>query len=120
MPKFSTADFNKENSQRLSVIIMPRLGLKPLHSFRALSDGQQKKFNRLMNEYIQTLGEDWFDTIIKDFNQIVNEEILTDTFDASTIHIPSHSVSERELLLSEEQKEFFADKPEEFSKIKVK
>lgn len=117
MPKFTTEDFNKENAQRLSVIIMPKMGMKPLTSFRGLNDGQQKKFNRLMNDYIRSLGEDWEQTLLGDFNQVVTEEILTNDFDPSLHHVPMLN-TDRELMLTAEQEEYFRNNPEELMKIK--
>ena len=117
MSRFSTADFNKENAQRLSVIIMPKLGYPPLHSWNSLSDGIQKKFNRIMNEYIQALPDDWEPCLMEDFNRIVNEEILNSDFDPSKARVQNTSFT-RELLLTEEQEEFFKDKPDELNVLK--
>ena len=116
---FGKDDFNKENAQRLSVIIMPKLGYGPLHNFRALGDSQQKKFNRVMNEYIQALPDNWEEVLMEDFNRIVNEDILNEDFNPANQYVPSFSVT-RETILSQEQKEYFADKPDELDKIMVK
>jgi hypothetical protein len=116
MPRFSKEDFTPENATRLSVIIMPRMGKNPLASFRDMNPTTQKKFNRLMNEYIATLGEDWEETLLADFNQIVNEDILNEDFDAAKQIVPELN-TDSALLLSEEQREFFAEHPEEMNKI---
>ena len=75
---FSKDDFTKENAQRLSVIIMTRLSKPPLTSFFSLSHQEKQKFNRFMNEYIQSYlqTEDWMERLVDDFNQIVNEDIV--------------------------------------------
>ena len=116
MPKFSAADFNTENATRLSVIIMPKLGKAPLTGFKSLGEGQQKKFNRFMNEYIQSLGENWEATLLADFNTIVNEDILNDEFNAGKYAVPEMN-SQHCLFLSPEQKEFFRTCPDELHKI---
>jgi len=87
---FSKDDFNSDNAQRLSVIIMTEMKLSPLTSFKALAPSQKIKFNRLMNEYIQLKLQDdkWFETLINDFNCIVNEDILNEDFDASKLFVP--------------------------------
>ena len=43
-----------------------------------------------MNEYIQLKLQDdkWFETLINDFNCIVNEDILNEDFDASKLFVP--------------------------------
>lgn len=116
---FGKDDFTKENAQRLSVIIMPKLGYGPLHSFKSLGDSQQKKFNRVMNEYIRALPDEWEPVLLGDFNRIVNEDILNEDFNPANQFVPSYNVT-RETLLSEEQKDYFADKPEELEKVLVK
>jgi len=115
---FGKDDFNKENAQRLSVIIMPKLGYAPLHSFKALGDSQQKKFNRIMNEYIQKLPDNWQEVLMEDFNRIVNEDILNEDFNAGNQFVSV--IGARETILSQEQKEYYADKPEELEKVMVK
>jgi hypothetical protein len=111
MPKFSKEDFTPENATRLSVIIMPKIGKNPLTSFKSLPESQKTKFNRLMNEYIASLGENWEEVLLADFNTIVNED-----FDPTKQFVPELATGNT-LILSEEQKEFFADKPEELEKI---
>jgi hypothetical protein len=116
MPKFSKEDFTPENATRLSVIIMPKVGKHPLTSFKSLPESQKTKFNRLMNEYIASLGENWEEVILADFNTIVNEDILNEEFDPTKQFVPELNTGNT-LILSEEQREFFADKPDELSKI---
>jgi len=116
MPRFSKEDFTPENATRLSVIIMPRIGKSHLAAFRDLNPSTKIKFNRIMNEYISTLGEDWEKTLFADFNQIVNEEILNEDFDPSKQIVPELNTDSK-LLLSENQKEYFAEHPEEMTKI---
>ena len=115
---FKTEDFNNENAQRLSVIIMFKMGFKPLQSFRELNNGGKTKFNRLMNEYIRALPDNWETVLLEDFNRIVLEEILTDDFDPSKTYIKELGCN-KELLLSEEQKQYFVENQTEKDKIKV-
>jgi len=98
---------------------MPKMGRHPMTGFKSLPESQKAKFNRLMNEYIQSLGENWEETLLADFNQIVNEDILTEEFDPSKQFVPIMN-TEPTLLLSEEQEEFFKDKPEELAKLQGK
>ena len=102
---FTKEDFTAENAQRLSCIIMPQMSLKPLSSFRELQPTQQKRFNRLMNEYIKELGEDWQTKLMDDFNLIVEEQILNESFNPAIFALQGS----KDLLLSEEQKELVAD-----------
>jgi hypothetical protein len=73
MPLFSKEDFTQKNATRLTVIIMKGMGKNPLTRFKDLPPTQQKKFNQLLNEYIQTLGEDWEKKILADFDLILFE-----------------------------------------------
>jgi len=105
---FTQTDFNRENAQRLSVIVMKQMEKPILTSFRSLGTSQQTKFNRLMNQYIQSLPEEWEPKLLADFDQIVNEDLLVDEFDPSTVFIPMLN-TEPELLLTEEQKTFLEE-----------
>ena len=109
---FGKDDFNKENAQRLSVIIMTRskLGRPPLSAFDSLPPSQQNKFNRVMNEYIREhlYGDDWYDKLRSDFNQIVIEDILNEEFDPSKQFVVECN-TDCQLLLSEEQKRFLEE-----------
>jgi hypothetical protein len=116
MPPFSKEDFTPDNATRLTVIIMPKMGKAPLTGYKSLPETQQKKFNRLLNEYISTLGENWNEKLLNDFNTIVNEDILNEDFDPNRQSVPILNTG-REVLMNEEQKEFFKDKPEELEKF---
>ena len=99
---FTKEDFTKENAQRLTVITNKRMGNPLLSSFFSLPPSQRTKFNRLLNEYIKSLGEDWETTLMTDFNTIVSEDILTEEFAPAKTAVPMVN-SERTLLLTEEQ-----------------
>jgi hypothetical protein len=112
MPKFSKEDFTQDNATRLMVIIMSKMGRPPLTQFRDLPPTQQTKFNRFMNEYIQGLGEEWEVKLLADFNLIVNENILNEEFDPSRVWV-KEVITERNVLLSEEQQEWIKKTEEE-------
>ena len=112
MPKFSKEDFTPENATRLMVIIMSRMGRPPLTHFKDLPPSQKTKFNRLMNEYIAGLGEDWNTILLDDFNRIVNEDILNEEFDAGRVFVKD-TISERKLILTDEQEEWIKKEEEE-------
>jgi hypothetical protein len=105
---FSKEDFTSDTAQRLSVIIMKQMGKPLLCSFRSLGGSQQSKFNRLMNEYIRSLPEDWQPKLMNDFNTIVSEDLLNEEFDPSETFVPILN-TETEVLLSEEQKTFLEE-----------
>ena len=118
MPRFAKADFTKDNATRLSVIIMSQLGKPPLTGFASLPESQKGKFNRMLNEYIQSLGETWEDNLLGDFNRIVQEDVINEDFRPENTFIRDLSTT-RELVLSDEQKAYFDTEPSEFAKIKV-
>ena len=105
MPKFSKEDFTQENATRLMVLVMKRMERPLLFQFKDLPPSQKTKFNRIMNEYIQSLGEDWEKVILDEFNQLVNEDILNEDFDPTTT-IVKDIHTEREILISPEQDEW--------------
>lgn len=117
MPRFSKEDFNQDNAARLMVIIMKEMGKSPLTQFRDLPQSQKNKFNRLMNEYIQTLGEEWEAKLIGDFNLIVGEDILNEEFDAGRVFV-RETISDRKVLLSEEQTEWIKSEEAEGREVK--
>jgi hypothetical protein len=65
-----------------------------------------------MNEYIQSLGEDWEKVMLDEFNLIVNEDILNEEFDP-TKTIVKDVITERKVLLSPEQEEWIKRTEEE-------
>ena len=101
---FSKEDFNKENAERLSVIIMAQMDKPPLTCFPQLTTSQRTKFNRLLNEYIQNYlqTDDWQDKLLYDFNLIITDDVLNEEFDASKQFVPIIN-TDRELLLNENQ-----------------
>jgi hypothetical protein len=103
--KFTAEDFTAENATRLSVIIQSKMGNPPLTPFKSLMDSQQKKFNRLLNEYVSMLGDDWYNIILDQFNLIMQEDVLNEAFDPSKQTIGMVG-GNKELLLSDEQKDF--------------
>ena len=117
MPRFSKDDFTQENATRLMVIIMKEMGKHPLTQFRDLLPTQKSKFNRLMNEYIQTLGEEWEAKLLGDFNLIVGEDILNEEFDAGRVFV-RETISDRKVLLSEEQTEWIKSEEAEGREVK--
>ena len=84
MAKFSMEDFVGDNVTRLSVICMPKIGKKPLFPFKSLMEHEKKKFNKAMNEYIQSLGENWDESLRQDFDEVCNAEIFNEQFDPTT------------------------------------
>ncbi len=112
MPRFSKEDFTQENATRLMVIIMSKMGRSPLTQFRDLPQSQKTKFNRLMNEYIADLGEDWKPKLLDDFNLIVNEDILNEEFDAGRVFV-RETITDRNVILNEEQQEWIKKEEED-------
>ena len=84
---FSQTDLHGETAQKLSVVCMSKLGQNPLRNFRSLLEGEKKKFNKLMNIYIQSLGEDWKDILTKDFNEVCTDEVFTENFRPNETYI---------------------------------
>lgn len=116
MPKFSKEDFTQENATRIQVIIMAYMNKPPLTQFKDLPESQKKKFNRLMNEYIAGLGEDWETKLLDEFNRIVNEDILNEEFDPSKVFVKD-IITERQVLLSPQQEEWIKMEEEDGRKV---
>lgn len=109
MPLFTKDDFLKpEIGEKLSVIIMNKMKKPVLTAFKNLKIREKKEFNELLNQYIQTLGEDWDNILTKDFNETCQEELF-DTENFMELEKISCPVGECELLLTEEQKQFQED-----------
>lgn len=109
MPEFSKEDFlNPEVAQRLSVIIMSRMDKNVLLSFSKLTPKDKKHFNKLMNEYIVSLGIDWKQKVEADFNEVCQDELFSSEnyFKAETIDVP---VGESEVVLTDQQRQFEED-----------
>lgn len=106
--KFQQSDFQGDTVTRLSVIIQTKMGNPPLTLFRDMGESQKKKFNRLLNEYVNMLGEDWEKIIQDQFNLICQEDVFVESFDPSKLDILLTG-GNKELLLTEEQKEFITN-----------
>ena len=108
MTKFSTADFQGNTATRLGVIAAHKCGLHPLTKFRDCPS--KPKFNRMLNEYVNSLGDDWETTITNDCNKILNEEVFTDDFNPQNIQVAGLSTT-KTLLMTTEQYELDKDTP---------
>lgn len=106
MPYFSKEDWTPENATRLNLIVMTKMALDPFSLFKDLGESQKKKYNRILNQYIQSLGENGVEQLKQEFDQLVTEDILTENFKPETVFVPQIN-SEPQLLLREDQKEFW-------------
>ena len=106
MPYFSKEDWTAENATRLNLIVMTKMALDPFSLFRDLGESQKKKYNRILNQYIQSLGENGVEQLKQEFEQLVTEDILTENFKPEKVFVPVMN-SEPQLLLREDQKEFW-------------
>lgn len=104
--RFSKEDWTPENATRLNLIVMTKMALDPFSLFKDLGESQKKKYNRILNQYIQSLGENGVEQLKQEFDQLVTEDILTDKFKPETVFVPQIN-SEPQLLLREDQKEFW-------------
>jgi aminobenzoyl-glutamate utilization protein B len=80
MPCFSKEDWTPENATRLNLIVMTKMALDPFSSFKDLEESQKKKYNRILNQYIQSLGDKGVEQLKEEFDQLVMEDILTEKF----------------------------------------
>jgi hypothetical protein len=106
MPYFSKEDWTPENATRLNLIVMTKMALDPFSLFKDLGESQKKKYNRILNQYIQSLGENGVEQLKQEFDQLVTEDILTENFKPEKVFVPQIN-SEPQLLLREDQKEFW-------------
>jgi hypothetical protein len=106
MPQFSKEDWTPENATRLNLIVMTKMALDPFSLFKDLGESQKKKYNRILNQYIQSLGENGVEQLKAEFDQLVMEDILTEKFKAEKCPVQILN-SEPQLLLREDQKEFW-------------
>lgn len=109
MSPFTKDDFLKpEIGQRLSVIIMSKMNRNVLTPFSRLIAKEKKQFNHLLNAYIASLGEEWEETITKDFNDICHLDLFDPDcyFNPEKLQVMS---GDPELILTEEQKQFQED-----------
>lgn len=98
---FTQEDF-KEQSARLRLIIMSKLNKPLLTSFHSLSAREKIKFNKLLNQYIQSLPkEEWLEVLLDDFNEVCLDNLFTDSFDPSKFYCPNVNIEPK--LLNEEE-----------------
>jgi hypothetical protein len=106
---FTKEDFTGDTVTRLQVIINNRIGVPPLSAFSELPEGKKKKYNRLLNEYVNALPENWESVILADFNQIADEDIFPN------INPAEHSIymTGKEALLSPDHEAFIREELKE-------
>jgi hypothetical protein len=114
---FSHEDFKTvANVDRLRVIIMHEMDYYPLKTFKQLSNREQKRFNTLLNAYIEKLPDekaDWDLVLQTDFNEVCVNEIFTQDFDPSKILASSYAYPELSKKIDEEEEAAKAKKVEE-------
>ena len=114
---FSHEDFKVvANVDRLRVIIMHEMEYYPLKTFKQLSNREQKRFNTLLNAYIEKLPDekaDWDLVLQTDFNEVCVNEIFTQDFDPSKIMASSYAYPELSKKIDEEEEAAKAKKVEE-------
>ena len=108
---FSHEDFTPENAERLKVITNHKMLLPLMTAFYSLNPTMKTKFNRVMNEYISSLGEDWETTLTTDFNTLINENLLNEDFDASKQYIKELTV-DKKIWFSPEQEQWIKEETE--------
>ena len=118
MSYFTQEDF-KKHWERLTVIINHKINKPLLTPFKAHTDLQKKKFNKVLNEYLREIGghENWEERLMNEFNDLVQEHI----FDNPNFKVENQYVKEggSELLLTEEQKEFLERKRVELGEKEI-
>lgn len=86
--QFSKSDFmNPEVSMKLRMVCMEIFDRPVSTPFKNLKAYEQRKFNRILNNYIQSLGEDWRETLTSDFNRVCSEHIFNNEFDPEKHYI---------------------------------
>ena len=99
---FSQEDFS-EHSSRLRLIVMSKMNKPILTRFNQLDDREKKKFNKMLNQYIQSLPslkEEWMDKLVDDFNDLCLDNIFTEKFDPAKCYCPD--VNNEPMMVSEE------------------
>lgn len=118
---FSLEEFNKSDIRtKINGVVMNIIYDNPLKEYCSLSPLERKKYNKTMNDYINTNlnGEDWYNKLTDEFNEYVCLAMSNiKTFNPERILCPLSN--ENTYVLSEEQKRDFrkrADEGEEYAR----
>ena len=118
---FCLAEFNKSDIRtKINGVVMNIIYDNPLKEYCSLSPLERKKYNKTMNDYINTSlnGEDWYNKLTDEFNESVCLAMSSiKTFNPEKILCPSSN--ENTYVLSEEQKRDFrkrADEGEDYAR----
>jgi len=95
---------------------MVKMGLEPLENYKKLGEAKKKRFNKIMNEYIRELGENWQTRLTDDFNEIINEQVLNEEFKSEKIFVKD-AIMTPELILSDQHKEWALEREAEKEKL---
>jgi hypothetical protein len=78
---FRQEDYTGDVATKLNCIILNFMGKNMLLALRDLTKGEQKKFQKELNEYVRNLpDDDWEDKITKDFNDLVCSDLMNANF----------------------------------------
>jgi hypothetical protein len=97
----SEAQF-KMHADKLQVIINKQMGNPVLKSFHSLAKTTKTKFNKLLNDYINTCQS--IDHMCQEFCDICQEDIFNEEFNPEEYRNLSEN-TDHTLLLTEEQRE---------------
>ena len=73
---------------------MAKYNGKPLGNFKSLTRGEKKRFNELLNTYINNLPDDWCNQVNADFYSVCNDDIFNEKFKAedSLVTTTNHEI----------------------------
>jgi len=91
----------KQQADKLQVIINKQMGNPILKSFHTLAKTKKTKFNKLLNEYINSCPS--IQQLCEDFYEIAQEEIFNENFNPEEYQNLSEN-TDHTLLLTDEQK----------------
>lgn len=101
---------------KIQAVIMDKLGYEPITNYHDLTQRQQKKFQQLQNEYLnspsfKTESGDWEEQLSNDFNEVTYDFL---TSKKSYHHMVDSIIHDKEMTFrNDEEKNYFKTTEEE-------
>lgn len=79
---FQKEDFTQDIARELNAVIMEQMGRHPLFNFGNLNPRSQNKFNKLLNEFINQMPDDWRPYLAECYNDVMCDRVFNEGFKA--------------------------------------
>jgi hypothetical protein len=105
---FTFDDFkNPANQTKIQAIVLDKMNLDLTTNYHELSTRQQKKFQKIQNEYLNTAPfkeDNWIETLTDDFNEIASDFM---NGKKNYLHMVDNTILDKEMVYRDENEKIY-------------